>query len=54
MFTLDGQTSAGSTASIDYDAATVADNMLIKPYHDSFYIRHSTAYVSSGSKRFLA
>lgn len=54
MFTLDGHTGAGSTASIDYDAAIVGDNMLIKPYHDSFYIRHSTAYVSSGSKRFLA
>jgi|TARA_R110001632_G_scaffold47908_3_gene121052 hypothetical protein len=28
--------------------------MLIKKYHDSFYIRHTEAFVSSGSKRWLA
>jgi len=54
FFSLDGYTGSEVNDAIDYEAEVVGDNMLIKKYHDSFYIRHTEAFISSGSKRWLA
>jgi len=55
MFSLDGYTGTSANADpVNYDAETVENNMLFFKQHTGLYIRHTEAYVSSGSKRWLA
>ena len=54
MFSLDGYTGKGSTGAVDYEAAVVPNNMTFFKQHTGLYIRHTEAFVSSGSKRWLA
>jgi len=55
FFSLDGYTgTSADTEAVDYEAEVVKDNMLLFKQHTSFYIRHNEAFVSSGSKRWLA
>jgi len=55
FFSLDGYTgTSADTEAVNYEAAIVKNNMMFFKQHTSLYIRHTEAFVSSGSKRWLA
>lgn len=54
LFSLASYTGAADNDAVDFGKALVGNNMCYQKLHCGLYIPHVEAYVSSGSKRWMA